>query len=413
MRRLLARLTAAALAAALQACVTPPAQAPVAPVSAEADAEVRAPVTILIAIDGFRPDYLDRGITPNLNALAAAGVRGALTPAFPSKTFPNHWTLVTGLVPDRHGIVANRMEDAARPGETFTMASDDPFWWNAAVPVWVEAERAAIRTGTVFWPGSNVSFGGERPTDWLQFNQAIPEPNRVQTVLDWMARRRLIRPRFVTLYFDSVDTAGHRHGPDAAATNTAIGLLDAQIGRLREGLAALGQPANLIVTSDHGMMATSAARTLRIDALVGQDGRVVEDGPYAGIAPVPGREASLAARLRSPHPHMQCWPKGELPARFAYGSNPRIPAWLCLAEPGWLLVTRPLDPLWAGGNHGYDPALPEMAAVFVANGPAFRTGARLEAALPNTGVAPLIRRVLGLPAGAGDERLAAATLASE
>ena len=410
MRPLLARLSAVLLAAALQACVTAPVQAPVT--TAAAETEVRAPVTILISIDGFRPDYLDRGITPVMSALAANGVSGALTPSFPSKTFPNHWTLVTGLTPDQHGIVANRMEDAARPGQVFTMATDEPFWWSTAAPIWIEAERAGSRSGTVFWPGSNVSFNGERPADWLQFNQALPEASRVQTVLDWLARRRLIRPRFVTLYFDSVDTVGHHDGPDAAATNSAIGLVDAQIGRLRDGLAAMNQPANLVIVSDHGMIATSASRVVRVDALVAGAGRVVEDGPYATFEPLPGREEALAAVLTRPHPHMQCWRKGELPARFAYGRNARVPAWLCLAESGWLLARQTPDARYLGGNHGYDPALPGMAAVFVANGPAFRSGARLSGPAANTGVAPLLRAVLSLPAGAGDGALVREALAT-
>lgn len=409
MRRFAARLLAAALAAGLQACVTPPAQAPVAPLPA---APARAPVTILISIDGFRPDYLTRGITPVLSALAAGGVSGALTPSFPSKTFPNHWTLVTGQTPDQHGIVANRMEDPSRPGQVFTMATDDPFWWTTTAPIWIEAERAGVRSGTVFWPGANVPFGGERPADWLQYNEAVPEANRVQTVLDWLGRRSLIRPRFLTLYFDTVDTAGHRFGPDAAETDTAIGLVDAEIGKLREGLAALGQPANLVIVSDHGMTTTSPTRTVRIDAIVGADARVIEEGPYATFEPTPGREAALAATLSRPHPHMQCWPKDQLPARFAYGRNPRVPSWLCLGEPGWLLVSKPLDANAFRGNHGYDPAIPDMAALFVGNGPAVRAGATLPKPEPNTGVAPLLRAVLALPAGAGDTALVREALAA-
>ena len=143
--------------AAAPASLTPIAAAPV---------ETRAPVTILVSIDGFRPDYLDRGVTPNLNALAAAGISAAMRPSYPSKTFPNHWTLVTGLRPDRTGIVANKMFDAARPGEKFTMMSDDPFWWNAAEPIWVTAEKAGIHTATAFWPGSNVAWGGQRAKEW-------------------------------------------------------------------------------------------------------------------------------------------------------------------------------------------------------------------------------------------------------
>ena len=308
-------------------------------------------------------------------------------------------------------LQTNRMEDAAKPGVTFMMASDDPFWWGSTPPLWVEAERAGVRTGTVFWPGSNVPFDGVRPADWLQFNQAIPEASRVQTVLDWLGRRPLLRPRFITLYFDSVDSAGHHVGPDGAETRAAIAKVDGEIGHLRDELAAMGQPANLVIVSDHGMIATSAQRIVRVDAMVGANARVVEEGPYATFEPKPGREAALAATLARPHPHMQCWPKDKLPARFAYGTNARIPAWLCLAERGWLLVTRPLDPQYAGGNHGYDPALPEMAAAFVANGPAFRAGTTLPVPEPNTGVAPLLRVVLGLPAGAGDGALTRDALA--
>ena len=130
------------------------------PVSAATQIEQREPVTILVSIDGFRPDYLKRGVTPHLSALAAAGVSAAMRPSFPTKTFPNHWAIVTGDRPDRSGIVANKMEDASRPGETFTMATDDPFWWNEAEPIWVTAEKAGDRTGTLFWPGYNVAWGG-------------------------------------------------------------------------------------------------------------------------------------------------------------------------------------------------------------------------------------------------------------
>ncbi|NCU11091.1 MAG: alkaline phosphatase family protein, partial [Sphingomonadaceae bacterium] len=186
-----------------------------------ADAPRQDRIVILIGIDGFRPDYLDRGVTPHLSALASGGISGPMRPSFPTKTFPNHWTLVTGVVPDRHGIVGNRMEDPARPGELFSMANEDPFWWSAAEPIWVMAERAGIRTATMFWPGSNVGWGGTRarpnatteggirPADWQSFNQAVNNTQRVNAVLDWLRRPPAIRPRLVTLYFDTVDTAGH------------------------------------------------------------------------------------------------------------------------------------------------------------------------------------------------------------
>ena len=195
-------------------------------------AEARLPVTVLVSIDGFRADYLTRGLTPHLSALAAKGISAAMRPSFPTKTYPNHYALVTGLRPDRNGIVGNKMQDAARPGETFTMkASQDSFWWNEAEPLWAAAEKAGIRSATMFWPGSNVAYDGVRPQDWFDYDEAITNRQRVDAALDWLRRPAGIRPRFVTLYFDLVDTAGHRHGPDSPELNAALKEADAQIGR--------------------------------------------------------------------------------------------------------------------------------------------------------------------------------------
>jgi predicted AlkP superfamily pyrophosphatase or phosphodiesterase len=418
--RLGTRLLAGATALSLAGCVypySPPSLPPVtapAPIAA-APAEARAPVMVLISIDGFRPDYLDRGVSPRLSALARGGATGSMIPSFPSKTFPNHWTLVTGLVPDRHGVVANTMEDVRRPGETFTMASDDPFWWNGAEPLWVTAERAGIPTATMFWPGSNVAWGGvvtkgrnhnlpeggARPREWHQFAQARTGEQRVDALMDWLRRPMATRPRFLTLYFDTVDTVGHESGPDSPEVNRAVAEVDAQIGRLIDGLAALGQPANLIFVADHGMASTSSTRTIALDRVADPTSyRVLEAGPYAGLFPAPGREAALEAALLRPHPHMTCWRKGAIPARFRYGSHPRVPPYLCLAEVGWtILKTAPAAP-FAGGNHGYDHQAPEMRALFVAHGPAFRPGVRLPS-FSNTSVAPLLRELLGLPPGQG------------
>jgi predicted AlkP superfamily pyrophosphatase or phosphodiesterase len=373
-----------------------------------------APVTILVSIDGFRPDYLDRGVTPNLNALAAGGVSASMRPSFPSVTFPNHWTLVTGKVPDHTGIVGNRMEDPARPGEAFTMASDDPFWWNAAEPIWVTAEKAGVRTATMFWPGANVGWGGTivpdshgavagatRPEDWEQFNQAVTGAQRVDAVIDWMRRPAATRPRFVTLYFDTVDSAGHASGPQGAATTRAVADVDVQIGRLVQGLRDLNQPANLVIVADHGMAATDSARTIALDRVANPaDYRLLESGPYATLFPVAGREAALEAALLKPQAHMTCWRKGNVPARLRYGTNPRIPPYVCLAEDGWLILKSAATAPFHGGAHGYDNRAPDMAALFIANGPAFVGGKRL-ASFDNTDVNPLLRDLIGLPAGTG------------
>jgi predicted AlkP superfamily pyrophosphatase or phosphodiesterase len=401
------RFAVLALLGALSACAMAPSPPPAPASAASTAAEQRAPVTILISIDGFRADYLDRGITPTLSALAAGGLTAAMRPSFPSKTFPNHWTLVTGLVPDHHGIVSNSMEDVNRPGEKFTMSTDDPFWWNAAEPIWVAAEKAGIRTATMFWPGSNVAFGGTKQTtgfkdtiggmraeDWQQFNIDIPAHQRVETALDWMRRPADIRPKFLTTYFDTIDTAGHRFGPDSAEVNTALGELDGEITRLVAGLKALGQPVNFVIVADHGMAAIDNARTIPTESLAkATDARAFETGPFASFYPPPGREQAAEASLLAPHDHVQCWRKGEIPARLRYGTNKRIPPYFCMTQVGWSVASKPFDDK---GTHGFDNQAPEMAALFIANGPAFPKAEKL-APFDNVDVYPLLRDLLGLP----------------
>lgn len=382
-------------------------------IPATARAPQRAPVVILVSIDGFRPDYLDRSVTPNLNALAARGVSAAMRPAFPSKTFPNHWTLVTGLVPDRHGIVSNRFEDPTRPGEAFTLTSDDPFWWNEAEPLWVTAEKAHVRTATMFWPGANVAWGGHkppgsapveggtRPQDWAQYNTAITPTQRVNTIIDWLRRPAEIRPRFLTLYFDQVDTAGHAFGPDDARTTRTVAEIDKAIGDLVAGLKGLGQEANLVVVADHGMAAVSSERSIALDRIADPAlYRIIEAGPYAALVPSAGNEDKLAALLTAPHEHMQCWKRGDIPTRFRYGTNPRIAPLFCLANVGWLILPSASPFPFTGGNHGYDNSAPDMAALFVAAGPHVLPKGKLEP-FDDVDIAPLLRDLLHLPQGQG------------
>ncbi len=388
-------VVAALCAGLLYACTTPAAIAPVPPAPV---AEVRAPVTILVGIDGFRPDYLDRGVTPVLSKLAARGVRATMRPSFPTKTFPNFYTLVTGKRPDRHGIVANRFEDPARPGKTFTMRSEQPYWWDQGEPVWNAAEKAGVQTAVMFWPGSGIEIGGVYPHDWQAFGMAVNGRQRVDAIIDWLRRPAATRPKLLGLYFDTVDTAGHHHGPDAQETTQAVAEIDALIGRLTRELDALGQPANLVLVADHGMAAVDESRRIQLDGVAAaSDFRTIEEGPYAAIEPQPGREAALAAALLKPHPDMRCWRRADIPAHLHYGRNPRVSSFLCLAKVGWTITTRPADePLRPGGAHGWDPAAPEMAALFMAHGPAFAQGVTLPA-FDNVHVAPLLRQLAGVP----------------
>ena len=307
----------AAGALALSSCAgTPPVQTQQGVAGAAVQAALPDRV-ILISIDGFRPDYMGKGQTPVLDGLVAGGAFGPMRPSFPSVTFPNHYTLVTGLHPDHHGVVANRFTDA-RLG-VFTMASKESGFWAQGEPIWVTAEKAGVRTGTMFWPGSEVEIHGVRPSQWAPFDQGMPGDARVDRLLSWLDLPTDQRPRLETLYFDIVDTAGHRNGPDGPETRAAAASVDASIGRLIEGLKARGlyDRTLLVVVSDHGMAATSPDRVVWIDDII--DPAALKIG-YGGAVltadPAPGREAEVQQKLVGRHPHMECWNKADVPARL-------------------------------------------------------------------------------------------------
>ncbi|MEW5684430.1 MAG: ectonucleotide pyrophosphatase/phosphodiesterase [Pseudomonadota bacterium] len=395
------RILLAVFTLALAGCATTPQTAK--------PAAARPPV-ILISIDGFRPDYLDRGLTPVLGGLAAGGVRGAMRPSFPSKTFPNHYTLVTGLRPDRHGIVENNIEDPAIPGVTFKMADRqavrDRRWWDQGEPIWVTAERAGVAAAPMFWPGAEAEVRGVRPAHWLTYDEAMPMEERV----DWLLARLdggERRPGFLTLYFHHIDTAGHDFGPDSPEVDAMLPRVDSAIGRLVAGLGARGLDANILIVADHGMAPLSDARRIFLDDLLPAGAyRYLGAGAILTLYPTPGREGEVAAALLRPHPHMQCWRKADIPARFHYGRNPRVAPFFCLPKTGWVVTTRGYKPRKPErGAHGYDPASPEMAAVFIASGPAFRKGAVLPA-FDNVSVYPLLARLLGVKPAANDGRSA-------
>lgn len=368
------------------------------------------PLTILVSIDGFRADYLDRGVTPVLSGLAAHGARAAMRPSFPSKTFPNHYTLVTGLRPDHHGIVENNMEDPAIPGVVFKMSNAqavvDRRWWDEGEPLWVTAEKAGIKTATMFWPGSEAPIHGVRPSLFLHFNQAAPAPARADQVLTWLDQPAEARPKFVTLYFDDVDTFGHQFGPDSPQVNAAANRVDAALGRLTDGLKARGIEANLVVVADHGMAQLSPDRRLVIDDLVPASAiRILSGGAFMTLYPAPGHEQEVQRLLVGRHEHLSCWKKGRFPDRFHYGMNSRVAAIFCLPDTGWTINNRGYKPGWPElGTHGFDPYSPEMAAVFVASGPAFKPGVKLPT-FDNVDVYPLLARLIGVKPQPNDGQL--------
>jgi len=367
------------------------------------DARTR-PLTLLISIDGFRPDYLTRGATPVLSELAAEGASGPMRPSFPSVTFPNHYTLVTGLHPDHHGVVGNVFIDPVLG--RFTMASKETGFWDQAEPIWVTAEKAGLKAATMFWPGSETEIRGVRPTWWRPFDQTVSGDARVDQLLAWLDETP--RPDFATLYFDTVDSAGHANGPDAAETTAAVAAVDGSMGRLVAGLKARGlwETTNLVVVADHGMAATSPDRVIDLDDLIDPAKvTVLYAGAVASIEPTPGHEVDVTAALVKRHPHGECWTRQTIPQRFVLGRNPRVSSIVCSADIGWLFATRARPVRRAGGAHGYDNAAPEMQALFIAHGPGIAPGVVLRD-MDSVDVQPLLGRLLGIAVPTGDGRAA-------
>ncbi|MFZ6679312.1 alkaline phosphatase family protein [Undibacterium sp. Tian12W] len=363
---------------------------------------------ILVSIDGFKPDYLTRGVTPTLNALAADGVRTeAMRPSFPSITFPNHYTLVTGLRPDHHGIVGNTMEDSKIPGVRFKLSNKeavlDRRWWDGAEPVWVTAEKNKVKTGIMFWPGSEAAIQGVRPSEYRPFDDKLPPATRVDTMLSWLDKPVADRPGFLTVYFDQVDHAGHDFGPDTKEVTDAAAGVDAAIDHLMKGLRARNIKANVVIVSDHGMAATSPERTILLDQIADPASyEVVNYGSYAGVNPKPGQEEAVAKALLKKHEHMQCWKKEDIPERFHFGQNARVQRFVCSADVGWLVVPDAKAATKANkGSHGYDNLSKEMQALFIANGPAFKKATVLPP-FDNVNVYPLLMKLIKLPALASD-----------
>jgi predicted AlkP superfamily pyrophosphatase or phosphodiesterase len=372
------------------------------------------PLTILVSIDGFRPDYLNAADAPTLSRLAAEGVvaPGGMRPSYPSSTFPNHYTLVTGLRPDHHGIVSNMMDDPVMGG--FSMSKKeavvDRRWWDQGEPLWVTAEASGVKTATLFWPGSEADIRGVRPTKFQPFDQSLASDARVDLLLGWLDDPAL-KPGFATLYFDIVDTAGHRYGPGAPEVKTAVAKVDTAIARLLEGLKARGLEGkvNLVIVADHGMTAVEPGSTVVADAADPGAVRMVSGGAAALFALIPGQEARGEALLLKPHEHMTCWRKTEVPKRLAYGTNARVPDIVCMAQLGWYVgnvegAARRKPDTRVTGAHGYDPEEPDMRALFLAWGPSVRRGATV-ATFDNVDVYPLLARLIGVTPVKGDGTL--------
>ena len=377
---------------------------------------------ILISIDGFRWDYLQKADVPTLKGLADGGVHAQrLIPSFPSKTLPNHYTLATGLYPEHHGIGSNYFYDPAIKknfAASNPVNSTESVWWGGE-PIWITAERQGVRSACFFWAGSEAEVGGTRPSLYLPYNKKLTCAERVDGLLAWFELPPAERPKFATLYLDLVDTTGHKFGPDAPETHAALQEVDRAIARLLDGLKQLGirNATNLVVVSDHGLTSIDAKRVIFIEDMMPVSTVQVESyGPNGGVRPKTGTAEELVASIRAKHiPHLQVYLREEMPERLHYRDNPRIPPVVYVADEGWNIESKVgwpnREPTYDHASHGYDPALSNMGALFIANGPAFKRGLEIPA-VENIHLYNLLCRVLGLkPApNDGDQRLAHAAL---
>lgn len=377
---------------------------------ADGDASRRSEAVILISLDGFRWDYQQLTATPHLDALAARGVQAeGLIPVFPSKTFPSHYSMATGLHPGNHGIVSNNMRDPRWEGN-FRLGTEELTqgrWWGGE-PIWTTVHRHGMRAASYFWPGSDVLIDGDRPDYFYPYDGSVPYEDRVDRVLAWLRLPADERPAFVTLYFADPNDTAHRVGPEAPDALAAVRRVDDMIGRLQHGLEEHGLAAStdLVVTSDHGMAQMSTERVVVLDDYVElMPGEVFEAGSFLQIYPREGRDAEILAALQEAHPHLEVHAVDALPARYRLRGHPRLAPIIGIPDIGWSTVARaPSGDSWDGfllGNHGGDPQHPDMAGLFIAAGPSFVVGHRVPA-FENVEVYNLLAAALGIEPAPND-----------
>ena len=358
---------------------------------------------VLVSLDGFRYDYAKLYQAEHLIALAAKGASApeGMIPSFPSVTFANHYTIVTGLYPEHHGIVENSFYDPARD-QTYSYTKSETVTdgsWYGGTPLWSLTEQQGMRSACYFWPGSEAEIQGERPTYYLKFDDKVPNEQRAAQVLDWLKLPPERRPHFITVYFADADHAGHQFGPGSPEVRNAVRGLDEIVGKLADGLDALKLPVDLIVLADHGMAEFQGdfLNLSKFDPDVRAHTKRV--GPFTLYPKSEAEAQSIFEALRGKSDKFVVYRRAEVPAYLHYDANPRSGDPIIVETGPYLMgfsdiKEPPFTP--KGGNHGYDPKrVPEMKALFIAVGPDIKQNFTLPS-FENINVYPLIAHILGL-----------------
>lgn len=352
---------------------------------------------VLISLDGFRWDYIEKHRAKGLANIAKQGVRvNKMWPVYPSKTFPNHISIITGLLPVNHGVIDNKFCDKKRD-QCYKMGSgkDDSTWLNG-IPLWNLAQMQGLKSAAYFWPESDARFNGMVPNYYYHYSQQSDYQARIDQIIQWLSLDATQRPHFVAGYFSLVDSLGHDFGPDSAEVYAGVQEIDMLITQLHKRLSKLPHPVNLIVVSDHGMSTVDSTQSIDIDALAIPAGWIVKNtGPRVLIYTKGANEADEMATIKK----LNTQAKGRfvvmdektLVERNYFGSA-RIPD-IILETYAPRVFSRGNQVAYQG-THGY-PNTDDMAATFVAHGPAFKSGMKINE-MKNLEIYPVISDVLGL-----------------
>lgn len=354
------------------------------------------PYVVMVSVDGFRYDYAEKfGASTFLDIAKSGATAEYMVPAFPSKTFPNHYTIVTGQYPNSHGIVGNSFYSRAK-GQFFTLGDpskvQDASWYGGK-PIWTLAEETGMLSASYFWAGSEAPVGGFRPTYWKRYDHNVPHEERIAQVMDWMNLPPEERPHLVTLYFSMVDDAGHAFGPNAPETKEAVLAVDELISQLRAQIGSLGLPIYLVIVSDHGMIDVN--RGISLHDVKFKDAVVDYSSSMAMIYHKEPKVINCIAKQLKKKEYLQVYTREEMGALYGFDNPDRVGDLVVLCDPPMQLLKSP--GVIRGGTHGYDPLkFPEMNAIFMIEGPKVKEGSTV-APFENIHVYPLIAELLGLP----------------
>jgi len=364
---------------------------------------------VILSLDAFRWDYSTIYNTPNLNKIAKEGVKAnALISCYPSKTFPNHYSIATGLYPDHHGIVNNSFND---PELGFYSISDRqsveyPDFYGGE-PIWVTAEKQGIKTASYYWVGSEAQIEGIQPTYWKKYKQRVPFAARIDTLIHWLKLPIENRPHLIACYFHEPDWTSHEYGPVSPQTKVVVERLDSLVGVFVTKVKTLPNASkiNIIIVSDHGMAPISKEKAINLSNYLSKDSFDVISGgnPIYSLQPKEGYQKKAMAILHK-IPNIKVWCRDSIPARYHYGKNKRVNDILIEADLGYSISWKEDKEKFSGGTHGYDNMYPEMQGIFYAVGPDFKKGYQ-QPAFMNIDIYPLIAYVLKIKPASVDGKL--------